>query len=512
MLDRQIENQLKKRDWAILLALVTILISYTTLRAAFVPMTFDEIWSFRSYASAPIKAILNFSFPTANNHPGNSLLMKASMAIFGNSPFALRLPNLLAHGLFLFYSVQISRKQKQVFWVFATFFLINFNPYILDFFALARGYGLALGFSTAAIYHLLTFAEHPKTKHLIWNSGFFILAVFCNFSFLHLFLANGLALFLIILSHLIPQKLGFKLTGKSIAFQILPFFIACILLFLYMREPVAALIKAKQLYYGGLTGFWTDTVSSLVQGWYYLIDYWSLDLSLLLKLVLVLMLLMFAAFALQISDNNWDFRKSLGIIFFIMLISISVTTTIQHFKAESPFLIFRTAIFIYPLFFLAFVYMTKYITQIPGLKGFGYTLLIGMLCLTAVNNVMSWNLRYACEWKFDSKTPEMLHDLEIEKNKLSPPKSKIRLGVGWEMRPGVNYYIDYLKIDWLEPIDDKGCQPGYDFYYILGSGIGCKLSRDLLPFGKKQGMINLKEYYQAESSLWKNPDPTKETF
>jgi hypothetical protein len=279
-----------------------------------------------------------------------------------------------------------------------------------------------------------------------------------------------------------------------------------------MRGPVAALIKAKQLYYGGATGFWTDTVSSLTQGWYYLIDYWALDLSLLLKFVLASLIGMFAAFSLQITDNNWDFRKSPGLLFFVMMLSVAVTTTVQHFETGSPFLIFRTAIFMYPLYFLAFIYLAEYITNIPGLKKFGYFIIGGMLGLTVVNNALSWNLGYACEWKFDSKTPEMLKDLEAEKNKLSPPKHKIRLGVGWEMRPGVNFYIEYLKLDWIEPIDDKGCQPGYDFYYVLGSGLGCKVKREELPFGKKQGLIHLKEYYQAESSLWKNPDPTKESF
>ena len=505
------DKKLPKWAWGLTAAMTLGLLLYTILRALNVPMTFDEIWSFRSYSSAPIKNILQFSYPTANNHPGNSLLMKLSSALFGSSPFALRIPNLLAHGLYIFFSFRLAQRLRSPFWILSLFFLLNFNPYLLDFFALARGYGLASAFTMGALYFLMAFREKPSLKYLIGNAALGGFAVFCNFSFLHFFLASGLGIALLIISHCDEWKIyGWAILLKMLV-RISPIVIVSTLLFLYLRGPVAALIEAKELYYGGQTGFWTDTVSSIAHAWIYLIDYWRFDVSVLLKLLQAALIGMFAIFSIQMSRAPFDFRKSPGMIFFIMMLTVAATGTVQHFKADSPFIIYRTAIFLFPLFFLGFTFLAKNIAKIPGMRVIGIGVMTLGLGLTAFNNAFSWNLHYACEWPFDADTPEMLHDLKSEAGPL-PPGKIVKLGISWEMRPSINFYHDYLNLTWLQKVDNKGCQPGNDFYYVLGKGGGCKLKTGKLPFGTNQGLILVKRYPQSGGSLWKNPHPENPSF
>src|SRR5687768_13699820 len=78
-----------------------LLLGYTSYRAYVLSFTFDESFSYTAYATRTVPEILGFYLPTANNHLLNSLLMKLSDNLFGNHPFALRLPNLLAHAAYL---------------------------------------------------------------------------------------------------------------------------------------------------------------------------------------------------------------------------------------------------------------------------------------------------------------------------------------------------------------------------------------------------------------------------
>ena len=63
-------------------------------RYLFGPMRYDEGYSFLAYASRPL--FVGLSYFSANNHILNTLLMHGAYSLFGDAPWALRLPVLLA--------------------------------------------------------------------------------------------------------------------------------------------------------------------------------------------------------------------------------------------------------------------------------------------------------------------------------------------------------------------------------------------------------------------------------
>ena len=109
--------------------------------------------------------------------------MHFSASVFGDSPFALRLPNILAHGLYLFFTAKIVLLHKRNALInLSLFILLNAHPYLLDFFSLARGYGLAIASMTAGLFYACRFVTcDQRTKNCILISTTGIIAVLSNF-------------------------------------------------------------------------------------------------------------------------------------------------------------------------------------------------------------------------------------------------------------------------------------------------------------------------------------------
>lgn len=153
---------------------------YITARAFLVPLTYDEASSFYRYIDADPAAL--FDFATATNHFLNTVLARLSVAVLGVSPIALRLPNVLAGGLYLAVVVAFARRMREPAIGFAAAALLTTNPYVLDFFSVSRGYGLAVGLLLAA---MLMLVRHALASSLILAA----VAVVANFAVLPVCLA-----------------------------------------------------------------------------------------------------------------------------------------------------------------------------------------------------------------------------------------------------------------------------------------------------------------------------------
>ena len=130
---------------------------FVAARALLVPLTYDEAASYLRYISQDFLAVFNFE--VATNHFLNTLPTKLVSIIAGDSELALRLPSLAGYGLYLSFSVLILRSISERPVAIAGFVLLNLNPYLLDYFALSRGYGLSLGCLMGALFFFLRFAS-----------------------------------------------------------------------------------------------------------------------------------------------------------------------------------------------------------------------------------------------------------------------------------------------------------------------------------------------------------------
>lgn len=133
--------------------LILILI-YVLIRVFTVSVIHDEAITF-FISLKDFSSIFNFTSLGAfavNNHLLNTLLIKLFAAIFGEFQFFLRFPALLGFCLYLWFSVKISRLVFVKQWVIWAVIALTLNPFVLDFFSLARGYSLGLGLLMGCLY------------------------------------------------------------------------------------------------------------------------------------------------------------------------------------------------------------------------------------------------------------------------------------------------------------------------------------------------------------------------
>ncbi len=488
--------------WCLLACSSLVLLSYTCYRAAVVTLTFDEIWSLNAYAKASWANILAFKPLSANNHIGNSLLMKLCLQAFGDSALSLRLPNLLAHGIFLAYAIAMARRLRQGVWVLLAFFLLNFHPYLLDFFSLARGYGLAMAMVMAALYHLFAFRENAFSRHIISNIIFAGLSVVFNLSFLHFFVANALVMVLLIYSHSHAWNVDLRQAIVSMLKRLAPLLIVSLALYLFLRKPVQALVAANELYYGGHSGFWSDTVTTLAHALLYKIDYWHQDLDLLLKFGLGSLFCMFIAFGIELSERQWKWRESPGMLTLMLMLVPTVTCTVQHFTVGSPFLIYRTALFLLPIYMLGLVWLLRTIAKVPAFRKGVIAVSLLITAMLSIHNFCALNLTHCAEWSTDADTATMLQDLKADRLRrgISGPST---LGMSWQLRPGTNYYRTHQHLDWLPEIPQASCPAGMDYYFLLGGEWTCKLPVAPSATGECAGCTLIQSYPISNTTLWR---------
>lgn len=170
-------------------------------KAAMVPMTIDESASYlrfvRNHLFLPGCVVNPDCWQTANNHWLNTLLMQLTDWVFGPNPFALRLPNVAAFVLYAYSAGRIIKlSTKDSIFTALGMTLFCFNPYVLDFFTVARGYGLGLALMSASMASLINFISTDRSTSAFYSILLSCLAVFSNLVFL-MFLGGIISVVLI---------------------------------------------------------------------------------------------------------------------------------------------------------------------------------------------------------------------------------------------------------------------------------------------------------------------------
>jgi len=103
-------------------------------RAINVELTYDEAYTFLNYVYTDNV----FNIGIANNHILNSFLIAITTKL-GYSELFIRLPNLISGALFILFVYKFLKSNN---YKIVGYVLLLSNPYILDFFSIARGYGI----------------------------------------------------------------------------------------------------------------------------------------------------------------------------------------------------------------------------------------------------------------------------------------------------------------------------------------------------------------------------------
>lgn len=430
----------------VLLILGVLIFSYTVIRAQLLSITWDEAYSYLQFVRHNILISEKYEAMDANNHLLNTWLNVQSTKLFGVNEFVLRLPSLFGHILFLLFSYKIIRNFENKALVISAFLIINLNPYLLDFFSLSRGYGLSTGLMMVSLYCFYVFiTKEYKVKYASYVSVFGLLATFANFVALNYFVVATALILLIMVFNAIQLKISWK---DKVLYFIKSAALPCIifLLSLWILVPIALKLKdAGALFYGGHTGFWKDTVATIVDRSFYELgyNYWFQRLA---KGFVIVSLMMAGCFVGVDFFKKQFSRTNIFICILILLIVFTAFSTIvQHYWFGTLYLVDRTALFFILLFNLMFVFLiNEWSAKNKLLPLIGYA--AGGLAV--IHFAVAANFTYVLEWKSNADVKQMIADLEVVKS-IPTQKNNVSIGMPLAFSQGVNFYRAVGNRRWI---------------------------------------------------------------
>ena len=146
-----------------------MLVLFAAYKAVILSITWDEAAIYLQHIQYGIWKPESAGLLDANKNILNSLCMLISSKLLGAEPWMLRLHSLASHALFLWCSAKICVRLKNPTLIVCGFLIIQCNPYMMDFFSLARGYAMGLAFEMASILMLMNFIP----KQLRFTNEFF---------------------------------------------------------------------------------------------------------------------------------------------------------------------------------------------------------------------------------------------------------------------------------------------------------------------------------------------------
>jgi len=139
---------------------------YLLLRAALVPLTHDEAATFQTYVLTG-DYLPYLAHWDAGNHLLSTAVTRTTYLLFGPSPLALRAFSLICFVLWALYAWCITRPIANGFIRMSTVVALLLTPFVIEFFALFRGYGPSLAFLLMALHHLLRLFVHARRADLL---------------------------------------------------------------------------------------------------------------------------------------------------------------------------------------------------------------------------------------------------------------------------------------------------------------------------------------------------------
>lgn len=236
------------------LAASALVFCYILVRAFTVPIVHDEAMTFFSFAERGSYLPFRSNWD-AGNHVLSTALGWAGYRLFGLHAWALRLPSALAFLLYAAYAWKWGLRLHTPLVRRCLWAALLLMPFLLDFFSLFRGYGLAIAFWSMALYELCALLERPSTKGLVLTLIAMACATWCSLNLLALWLAM-LAITAVLVpvrkqpfSRSVPRGLAWLLLGAA------PF--------LFAAAFARALGARGALYYGNDLGVIRGSLASL---------------------------------------------------------------------------------------------------------------------------------------------------------------------------------------------------------------------------------------------------------
>jgi hypothetical protein len=454
------------------LALFIGILTYLITKALVMQTTCDEAYTVMILSKQPTWDLITYKDSYTNNHILNTLSINGLFAIFGMNHSLARVPSMFGFLMYFYCSYRFSKKyitDDALSVMFLT--VMCCNPYLLDFFALARGYGLSIGLMMVSIYFAanIVFEKKSTAYDLPLSILAAILSVYAQFASLHFYLGINLLLFLYALNQWITYK-DKKEFIKTIATQIVGFGVLAILVYL----PFKGIIRDNQIAYYGAEGFWENTLTSVIYHGVYAQGYFTDATTPVFKrLLLLVFFIVVAKIAYTFGQKKtYESEKAYPSVFAAILFSCTAASVILQFHLlKNQYVVDRTALFFYPLLALSFPTIALFFGYF---KKWANSFVILLFILFSLNHVKRGaNLTSYREWWYDVNTYEILDFLKAEYEK-TDKKETLKFGTTWIFNPSFMYHSEKNKLTWLEPLHYNK-QPDtttfFHFYYATNEEV-----------------------------------------
>jgi hypothetical protein len=493
-LKNKVGNQISERVlWLSLKIILVAVFLYAMLRAYSMPLTHDEVLTIGLFTGLPWLDI--FTAFLANNHLLNTLIVKLVLMTGSSSELLLRSSALLGLALYLVFIWLLLKQFVKNNYIFAGgILLLTLNPYLLDFFSLERGYGLALGLAMGGLYFVIKAWQRPSWLSWLLATVLLILSITANLAFVNFGIAL-IATVVLVGAYFAKQTVGQKHWYLYLRSLLLPAGISMILSLFAAYVPIRELISRHELYIGGVRGFWADTVRSLIDSVGYHQPYagfWTIA-------VLILVILTGVGACLWLGRQMYQRRKlnvagQYLLFWFVLLAMIGSIIFVQHTMLGMNVPAGRTALYLLPLFGFLFVALWQNLLAQKNCKFLIRLIFGGLTILTLLHFVLCLNLQTTYDWSYDASDRAVVNDLADLEQDL-PSTGKLTLGAVWFFEPGLNYYLAQFgmfdKFNFVRREQALGSD--YDYYYLDAPGS---------VWAKQQGMILLKTYELSNTFLY----------
>ena len=479
----------EKTSSYLLMLICALLFIYVAVRSYLIGITWDEAYNYLFFTRKGFFFPVHFNGISANNHLLNTWLTRIVTGNFGLSEFTLRIPVIFFYAMYLFFTFKISNEFVSPVQKVSSLIIFNLNPYLLDFFSLARGYGLSYGLLAGSLWYLYLFLENNFEKKLSFRSLIFaMLAVLAHLTLIHfLLLLFCLILFVDFIhsdKNLKSSKRIFEVLKKNkIAIILLLVFLS------YVIPMILGLAHAEAFFFGGTKGFWQDTVVSVFDRSLYENNY-PVILKLLLSIgsLIIICTALFFVIKNMRTKNSWNKNIFLPAVTFLLIIC-SVASIVQHYLFGILFLTERTALYLLILFSYLFVFLIHEISE--KWNNIKYiSVIISLLLVFHFANSM--NMKYVLEWKWDADVREMIHDLDSLKAETPKEKFSMDVGMNLEFELPFNFYKFKNNLTWLSPaVRSMKFHPLSDFYLYFESDLE-KINLDSFVVLKSYPLFNNK--------------------
>ena len=448
--------------------LAVIFLIYVAVRAWLLPITHDEGATLLNHVPRLVFDTLTFQKEAnPNNHILNTLAIKTLLGLFPAHQFVVRLPVLIGCGLYLWAGIAISRRLSEQVWVrlFCLVMLLG-NPFLAEFFGLARGYGLAIGLMMMALYQALRFFEE-NTARLLRNAIIFAgLAVYANFTQVLFF-----APFTLLVSGIAWRQNRSWASFWSVARPALYTFGVFILL---LAIPLSRMSKDRELVNWNRLSSNFETVELLIhdsiRGKAYLGDNTVTILSWSALIGICIGVCMAIA---QFRRHGWRMMSDPKVFLAIILAGTLITNLVNVNVFHTAQLNARLSLLFYPLFALLVASEADWLWQRWGRRS--WVLMAPLLALVLINNIRCMNLTDCREWWYDRSTLEVLDKIKaiyIAEGRTEP----YTFDCGWGFQNSFMVHIQEFPQGYDQVVrftgwhENRAPVPGPDFFYVIEQG------------------------------------------